>query len=72
MMKTMEWLSGAMERHSDQQRQIAAHKAGIKMIWWEVAWDFPPFDCEHKQENLLKELEMTHESSGAEPQYPNT
>jgi hypothetical protein len=47
--------SGAMERHSGQQRQIAAHKAGMKMIWWDktVAWNFPLYDCEHEQENLL-------------------
>ncbi len=29
----MKWLTGAMERHSDQQRQIAAKDAGVEMIW---------------------------------------
>ena len=31
----VQWLTGAMERHSDQQRQIAAKEAGIQMIWWD-------------------------------------
>ncbi len=31
----VQWLTGAMQRHSDQQRQIAAKEAGIQMIWWD-------------------------------------
>ena len=31
----IKWLTGAMERHSDQQRQIAAKQAGIEMFWWD-------------------------------------
>ena len=31
----VQWLTGAMQRHSDQQRQIAAKEAGIEMIWWD-------------------------------------
>ncbi len=35
----IKWLTGAMERHSDQQRQIAAHQAGIEMRWWDKERD---------------------------------
>ncbi len=54
----VEWFTGAMERHSDQQRQIAAHKAGIKMIWWDktmdVAHGYFPHEGAHGEENVLK------------------
>jgi hypothetical protein len=52
--RRVEWFTGAMERHSDQQRQIAANEAGLKLIWWdrthpEANGDFP-FEGAHGQE----------------------
>jgi len=33
--RRIEWFTGAMERHSDQQRQLAAKRAGVDIIWWD-------------------------------------
>ena len=37
IMRRLKWLTGAMERHSDQQRQLAARSAdpSIKIVWWD-------------------------------------
>ena len=53
----MKWLTGALERHSDQQRQIAAHNAGVRMRWWdkEIGGEFP-HEGEHNQVHRLKLL----------------
>jgi hypothetical protein len=58
----IEWFTGAMERHSDQMRQIAAKEAKIKMIWWdktepEAAGDFP-FDGQHGKEHQLDTIHI--------------
>ena len=55
----VKWLTGAMERHSDQQRQIAAKEAGVEMIWWDKnqAEDGTfPHTGEHKQLHRLKRI----------------
>ena len=31
----IEWFTGAMERHSDQMRQLEARAQGVEMIWWD-------------------------------------
>ena len=45
IMRRLKWLTGAMERHSDQQRQLAARNAdsSIEMVWWDktVGGAFP-------------------------------
>lgn len=58
--RRIEWFAGAMERHSDQQRQFAAKNAGVKMIWWnptksEGRSKFP-FNGEHGKEVKLDEI----------------
>ena len=45
----LNWLTGAMERHSDQQRQLAAMERGMKLIWWDPTIAPWPFDGEHGQ-----------------------
>ena len=53
IMRRIVWFTGAMERHSDQQRQIAAHKADIKLRWWDpTIGPFPP-EGRHDQEVTL-------------------
>ena len=52
--------TGAMERHSDQMRQLTAQDAKVKMIWWDktkpdAAGKFP-FDGEHGKEAKLDVL----------------
>ena len=50
VVRRLKWLTGAMERHSDQQRQLAARDAGIKMLWWDKTIGGPfPHEGEHKQ-----------------------
>ncbi len=54
------WFTGAMERHSDQMRQMKAHELGIEMIWWdktmpEAGGEFP-FDGAHHQKVQLDKL----------------
>ena len=48
----IEWFTGAMERHSDQMRQLTAKEAGVKIIWWDktLADGLFPFDGEHGKE----------------------
>ncbi len=45
IMRRIKWLTGAMERHSDQQRQLAARNTDppIEMVWWDktVGGPFP-------------------------------
>ncbi len=50
-------LTGALERHSDQQRQIAAHNAGIELVWWDksVGGEFPHHG-EHNHGHRLERL----------------
>jgi hypothetical protein len=54
------WFTGAMERHSDQQRQIAAKNAGIEMIWWDknepAAGGHFPHEGAHGEVNELKRI----------------
>ena len=55
----VKWLTGAMERHSDQQRQITAKQAGVEMVWWDKnqAEDGTfPHTGEHKQVHRLKRI----------------
>ena len=53
----MKWLAGALERHSDQQRQIAAHNAGLEMRWWDPELGGPfPHEGEHNQVHHMKLL----------------
>ena len=53
----MKWLTGALERHSDQQRQIAAHQVGIEMRWWDknIGGEFP-HTGDHDQVHHLEKL----------------
>ena len=53
----IKWLTGAMERHSDQQRQIAAKQAGVTMVWWDktVGGVFP-HEGEHNQVYQLETI----------------
>ncbi len=53
----IKWLTGAMERHSDQQRQIAAEQTGVKMVWWDktVGGEFP-HEGEHNQVHQLEKI----------------
>ena len=60
----MKWFMGAIARHSDQQRQIAASQAGIKMTWWDpsihmretgMKWPRPG---EHGEENQLTHIHI--------------
>ena len=37
--RRIEWFTGSMERHSDQQRQLAAKRAGVDLIWWDPTED---------------------------------
>ena len=59
IMKSIEWFSGAMERHSDQMRQIAAQNAEIKLIWWDKT-QAPdgrfPFEGRHNEEFKLERI----------------
>ncbi len=56
IMRRLRWLTGAMERHSDQQRQLAARNAipPIEMIWWDKTIGGPfPHEGEHLDPNQL-------------------
>jgi len=56
--RRIEWFTGAMQRHSDQQRQIAAKQAGLKLIWWdpnESSGHFPE-GGQHGEEFKLEEI----------------
>ncbi|HMB77861.1 MAG TPA: hypothetical protein VKN76_15795 [Kiloniellaceae bacterium] len=53
------WFTGAMERHSDQMRQMRAHELGIEMIWWDktmpdAGGEFPFDGAHHKTAHLDK------------------
>ena len=53
----VQWLTGAMERHSDQQRQIAAKEAGVEMIWWDpIKGDGFPHKGEHGHVHHMKKI----------------
>jgi hypothetical protein len=50
----MEWLSGAMETHSDLMLRIEArrgiHNEPIKLLWWDPTIAKPPRQIAHGQE----------------------
>ena len=54
----MNWLTGAMERHSDQQRQIAATAQGIQLIWWDPTIKPWPFDGKHGESFDLRKIHI--------------
>ena len=59
IMGRLRWLTGAMERHSDQQRQLAARSADppIEMIWWDKTVDGPfPHEGKHLELNQLSRM----------------
>ena len=60
ILRQAQMFTGAMERHSDQMRQLAAKQAGVKLIWWDKteldAKGQFPFDGEHGKEIHLDKL----------------
>jgi hypothetical protein len=66
--RRIEWFTGALERHSDQMRQLAAKQAKVKLIWWdkteEGAGGKFPFAGKHNQEYELDALHI-----GIPPEY---
>ena len=60
MVLQVTWFTGAMERHSDQMRQMKAHELKIPMFWWDKtekgADDEFPFEGEHDQPLKLEKL----------------
>ena len=55
IVQRLKWLTGAMERHSDQQRQLAARNADppIKMVWWDKTIG-GPFPHEGGHQDLIQ------------------
>ncbi len=59
IMHRLKWLTGAMERHSDQQRQLAARNAipPIEMVWWDKTIGGPfPHEGEHQDPIQLDKM----------------
>ncbi len=60
IMKRVEWFTGAMERHSDQMRQIMAKDANIEMYWWDKtetdAGEGFPFEGAHNEKHELEKI----------------
>lgn len=58
--RRIEWFTGAMQRHSDQQRQIAARRAKVATIWWdptkEEAGGHFPEGGKHSEEFFLETI----------------
>ena len=62
IMKQVERFTGAMERHSDQMRQLTAKQLKVKLIWWDKtepdAKGQFPFDGAHDQEIQLDKMHI--------------
>ena len=54
--KRMEWLTGAMESHSDIMLRLEAHKQGIPMELWDKSVDPFPRQYGHKEPYKLEKI----------------
>lgn len=54
--KRMEWLTAAMESHSETMLKIAAHKADIPMELWDPSIENFPRKYGHKEPYTLEKL----------------
>ena len=52
----IEWLTGAMETHSDLQMRIEAKNAKIDLIWWDPSIEPFPTSAEHGKPINLNEI----------------
>jgi len=54
--KRVEWLTGALESHSDIQLAIAAKEAGIELVWWDPTLEKVPSVRKHGEQRDLSRI----------------
>ena len=54
--KRIEWLTGALESHSDIQLAIAAKEAGMEVIWWDPTLEKVPTVRKHGEPRDLSRV----------------
>ncbi len=54
--KRIEWLTGAMETHSEIQMVIEAQKEGIEIIWWDPTIEKIPTERSHGEPRKLNKI----------------
>ena len=54
--KRVEWLTGALETHSDIQLAIAAKRAEIELIWWDPTVELVPSVRKHGEQRDLSRI----------------
>lgn len=55
----IEWLTGAMESHSEMMLRLKALEQEVNVVWWDPSRkDFPPFKGEHNTPAVLEEIRL--------------
>ena len=54
--KRVEWLTGALESHSEIQLAIAAKGAGMEVIWWDPTLEKVPSVRKHGEQRDLSRV----------------